>query len=256
MREGYTIVWVGWEFDVPSERPDPSGGAVRRRFSRWRSRFRRLPRCGFVDQVRTARPLFRADHTLSFGSFTEWPLFADLSLSRIQHRRVRSSGLRRHDAAHRRSVGDRPEPAWRRCRSRWACSPPRRFRSRMRCAARPGDWAPSTGRWATTAVAGTSRYIFYTNTGVEYWGGGRVASLVHSTPDGKNDLIPPDNVRVYFFAGTQHGPGAFPPPPGDEPTGNGKPHRLLVEHAGPVDGHEGLGRRWRRAAAESPPSVC
>src|SRR5262249_20636722 len=26
--------------------------------------------------------------------------------------------------------------------------------------------------------------IFYTNTGVEYWGGGRVAALIHTTPDG------------------------------------------------------------------------
>jgi hypothetical protein len=56
-------------------------------------------------------------------------------------------------------------------------------------------------------------YIFYTNTGVEYWGGGRVASLIHSTPDGTQDLDLQENVRSYFFAGTQHGPGQFPPPP-------------------------------------------
>ena len=53
--------------------------------------------------------------------------------------------------------------------------------------------------------------IFYTNTPVEYWGTGRVAALVHSTPDGTADLRPPDNVRVYVFAGTQHSPGRFPP---------------------------------------------
>jgi len=53
--------------------------------------------------------------------------------------------------------------------------------------------------------------IFYTNTPVEYWGTGRVAALVHSTPDGAADLRLPDNVRVYFFAGTQHSPGRFPP---------------------------------------------
>jgi hypothetical protein len=54
--------------------------------------------------------------------------------------------------------------------------------------------------------------IFYTNTGVEYWGGGRSAALVHTTPDGATDLTLPDNVRFYFFAGTQHVPGRFPPP--------------------------------------------
>jgi hypothetical protein len=53
--------------------------------------------------------------------------------------------------------------------------------------------------------------IFYTNTPVEYWGTGRVAALVHTTPDGTADLKLPDNVRVYFFAGTQHSPARFPP---------------------------------------------
>ncbi|RPH64839.1 MAG: hypothetical protein EHM89_00655, partial [Acidobacteria bacterium] len=53
--------------------------------------------------------------------------------------------------------------------------------------------------------------VFYTNTAVEYWGGARSAALVHTIPDGSKDLTLPDNVRVYFFAGTQHGPAAFPP---------------------------------------------
>ena len=53
--------------------------------------------------------------------------------------------------------------------------------------------------------------VFYTNTPVEYWGTGRVAALVHTTPDGTADLTLPDNVRVYFIAGTQHGPSRFPP---------------------------------------------
>jgi hypothetical protein len=53
--------------------------------------------------------------------------------------------------------------------------------------------------------------VFYTNTSVEYWGGARSAALVHTTPDGSEDLALPDNARAYFFAGTQHGPAAFPP---------------------------------------------
>jgi Alpha/beta hydrolase domain len=56
--------------------------------------------------------------------------------------------------------------------------------------------------------------IFYTNTGVEYWGGGRSAALIHTTAGGGKDITLPDNVRTYFFAGTQHGPSAFPPPEG------------------------------------------
>jgi len=56
--------------------------------------------------------------------------------------------------------------------------------------------------------------IFYTNTGVEYWGGGRSAALIHTTADGAKDIQLPANVRTYFFAGNQHGPAAFPPPAG------------------------------------------
>jgi len=53
--------------------------------------------------------------------------------------------------------------------------------------------------------------IFYTNTGVEYWGGGRSAALIHTTPDGTKDLALPENERVYFLTGSQHGPARFPP---------------------------------------------
>jgi hypothetical protein len=55
--------------------------------------------------------------------------------------------------------------------------------------------------------------IFYTNTGVEYWGGARSAALIHTTPDGTKDLALPDNERVYFLTGSQHGPTRFPPAP-------------------------------------------
>ncbi len=53
--------------------------------------------------------------------------------------------------------------------------------------------------------------IFYTNTGVEYWGGGRSAALVHTAPDGSKDLTLPDDERFYFLTGSQHGPAKFPP---------------------------------------------
>ncbi len=41
-------------------------------------------------------------------------------------------------------------------------------------------------------------------------GGGRVASLIHSTPDGAQDIELPGNVRFYLLASTQHSPVAFP----------------------------------------------
>ncbi len=51
--------------------------------------------------------------------------------------------------------------------------------------------------------------IFYTDSAYEYWG--RSAALIHSTIDGKQDLTLPVTTRIYFFAGGQHGPAAYPP---------------------------------------------
>jgi hypothetical protein len=53
--------------------------------------------------------------------------------------------------------------------------------------------------------------LFYTNSPVEYWGGGRAAALTHTSVDGKHDLDLPDNVRMYLLAGTQHSVAPFPP---------------------------------------------
>jgi hypothetical protein len=53
--------------------------------------------------------------------------------------------------------------------------------------------------------------IFYTNTSVEYWGGGRAAALAHVSDDGTKDIVLPDEVRLYLLAGTQHGEAALPP---------------------------------------------
>ena len=51
--------------------------------------------------------------------------------------------------------------------------------------------------------------LFLINGAYEYWG--RAASLIHTTADGKADAPPSPNTRIYFFAGSQHGPGTIPP---------------------------------------------
>ena len=51
--------------------------------------------------------------------------------------------------------------------------------------------------------------IFYTNSSYEYWG--RAASLIHTHIDGTRDSALFDKVRIFLFAGTQHGPSRFPP---------------------------------------------
>ena len=105
--------------------------------------------------------------------------------------------------------------------------------------------------------------IFYVNTPVEYWGGGRAAALTHTTVDGKRDLVLPDNIRIYFLASTQHIVPAFPPvrtPPasggtaaaarersGGQQLNNPTPHANVMR---------ALLRAWHRWAADgiSPPA--
>ena len=100
--------------------------------------------------------------------------------------------------------------------------------------------------------------IFYTNTPVEYWGGGRAAALTHTSVDGTTDLPLPDNVRIYMLAGTQHLPFPFPPDRRVVPGPNGRNEgQELPEHDAAARRHAcapprlaRVGGRRRLAAAE------
>lgn len=93
--------------------------------------------------------------------------------------------------------------------------------------------------------------IFYTNTAAEYWGAGRVAALTHTTPDGAKDIAFTDNVRSYFFAGTQHGAASFPP------TAQAKDAPLAnpVNASAVVTALRLAMHRWVTEGAAPPPSV-
>ena len=56
------------------------------------------------------------------------------------------------------------------------------------------------------------------NSSAEYWRGD--GSLIHTDVEGKRDVEPGAEHRVYLFAGTQHTPGAIPPPDTDPNTGS------------------------------------
>ncbi|MBP85434.1 MAG: hypothetical protein CMJ64_01760 [Planctomycetaceae bacterium] len=58
----------------------------------------------------------------------------------------------------------------------------------------------------------TAPKIMHTQSSTEYWT--RSGSLVHTDTLGRKDAELPDNVRVYAFGGTQHGPASFPPSQG------------------------------------------
>lgn len=84
----------------------------------------------------------------------------------------------------------------------------------------PSDVFPFTDVASTDAETGVTDgllakvkdvpKVFYTNGSYEYWG--RNAALIHVTPDGKRDAEVAPGTRIYYVAGSQHGPGRMPPP--------------------------------------------
>lgn len=109
---------------------------------------------------------------------------------------------------------------------------------------------PVTGATAglldACAAQGSTPKIFYTNTSAEYWN--RSASLIHTDLEAQGDVEPPANVRIYHFAGTQHGPGELPGPG-------------AVLPANPVHSHLGFRAlfvaldEWVRDGLQPPPSA-
>jgi hypothetical protein len=101
--------------------------------------------------------------------------------------------------------------------------------------------------------------VFYTNTAAEYHRGD--ASLIHTDPDGARDVEPGPHVRVYHFAGTEHGLGVWPP--SDMQAAAADPHGW-VERAQHLRGTLSYGRllraclvnldRWVTEGVAPPPS--
>ncbi len=71
---------------------------------------------------------------------------------------------------------------------------------------------PVTGKTAglldRCSETNTTPKIFYTNTSTEYWN--RSASLNHTDITGTQDVDVHENVRIYHFSSTKHGPGDLP----------------------------------------------
>jgi hypothetical protein len=74
--------------------------------------------------------------------------------------------------------------------------------------------------------------ILAINTSAEYWRGD--ASLIHTDAEGGRDIEPPEFMRTYLLAGTQHTPGAIPPPPADPNTGGRGLQRFNVVDYAPL----------------------
>lgn len=104
------------------------------------------------------------------------------------------------------------------------------------------------------AVAeGVAPKLFHTYSSYEYYG--RIASLLHTTLDGTKDAALPDNVRIYFFAGSQHFPTPILPVK-KGPNAN----KLLTHQPTPNDLRYGMRalllalNRWVQGGTEPPVS--
>jgi hypothetical protein len=96
--------------------------------------------------------------------------------------------------------------------------------------------------------------IFTINTSAEYWRGD--GSLVHTDVGGTRDVVPPAHVRQYLFAGTQHTPGALPPPAADPNTGGRGFHLFSVVDYSPLLRAALVNLdRWVSEGVEPPPSA-
>ena len=62
----------------------------------------------------------------------------------------------------------------------------------------------------------TAPLVMHTQSSSEYWN--RSGSLAHTDPLGRRDVEIPQNVRLYTFGGTQHGPAGFTTNVGDGQT--------------------------------------
>src|SRR5262249_10041761 len=90
--------------------------------------------------------------------------------------------------------------------------------------------------------------VMHTQSAAEYWH--RSGSLVHTDPLGTKDADVPEEVRIYAFGGTQHGPAVDPPKHGiadnlNNP-GDYRPHLRALLDA--LDA-------WVRDGKTPPPSV-
>lgn len=64
------------------------------------------------------------------------------------------------------------------------------------------------GLMSRLAAKGQLPKVMHTYTSSEYWAGH--GALVHTDLEGRKDVTPPESVRVYAFAGTQHALGGLP----------------------------------------------
>jgi hypothetical protein len=222
--EGYTVVWIGWEYDIPN--PDGIGIDVPAVPGVANSAVAGLGFAAVRDVASWLKfddaALFSTEHLLAFGLSQSGRFLRNylyLGFNEDEAGRQVFDGMIPHIAGASRidlnRRGSEPVSQGQYTATAFPFTD---------AAVRDPVSGAADGLLDNPRARATQPKLFYTNSGVEYWGGGRVATLTHALPDASADLALQDNVRSYFFAGTQHGPGAFPP--GAPTTGQQRPNPL------------------------------
>lgn len=94
--------------------------------------------------------------------------------------------------------------------------------------------------------------VMYTHTPSEYWAGH--GSLMHTDLTGSRDLEPPDEVRIYIFAGTQHALAIFPPEDVDADGYRGQHNFNVIDYRALLRAALTNMDRWVTSGEAPPPS--
>ena len=115
------------------------------------------------------------------------------------------------------------------------------------------DTGLTDGLLSRLASQGELPKVMYTYTSSEYWAGH--GALVHTDLEGESDAEPPEEVRVYAFAGTQHALGGLPLTDTDPVDGYRGAHSFnCLDYRGLLRAALVNLDRWVSTGEEAPPS--
>ena len=109
------------------------------------------------------------------------------------------------------------------------------------------------GLLSRLSVQGDLPKVMYTHTPSEYWAGH--GSLLHSDLTASRDLDPPEEVRIYIFAGTQHALATFPPVDSDADGYHGQHNFNIIDYRALLRAALTNLDRWVTTGEAPPPSL-
>ncbi|PKB70845.1 MAG: hypothetical protein BZY87_08435 [SAR202 cluster bacterium Io17-Chloro-G6] len=108
------------------------------------------------------------------------------------------------------------------------------------------------GLLSRLSARGNLPKVMYTHTPSEYWAGH--GSLMHTDLTASQDLDPPEEVRIYIFAGSQHALPAFPPVDKDADGYRGQHNFNIIDYRPLMRAALTNLDRWVTSSEAPPPS--